>query len=603
MTRAQADNPTAPCWWQRDVWLYFAAALVFFTLAFLIQHGPEAAASGSWQYTLRHNDEFGYWAFARGATESPASDGNPFYFEARGHTHTLPFTTALIVGFAAKILHVPVMAFFPVWHILMPCLLWITLFYAASRIWDYPKPQSAAAASLILLSTLFLTGQPQQILYRFSRPGDGLWLILLWIALIFQVKADETRRVVLMAVAAFLAFWLQPFYVVLGVLITGCEMLWQFFKERNPRLALTHLAVLFAVGMAAATFYAYVHAHMIENPWFFITNEKEAAAAQIAPLPLLLYLAVILLVWLGVRTTSRGFTKLDRALLFIFLIEPVTTHIQFILARNFQFASHRYYFLVIEMAVLTAWFAEKMPDWLARTGFRQKEKMLWAGLAMAVVALILNPHTNFFRYMPVPDSHYHIRDNALILLGLFPVIFLAVRAGYGLLTWPSPKWRRQIGWGFVLGLGLLGYAIQPSQIRDQNAAFPFDGAYQWLNQHAVPEEVVLTLAPSRRWMSDYLILHTRQKSYFDAFYGKTLPSREGEHAYRARLYAALMLGNLPVIPFEGLDSLEAKLKHLRLDYLLIPAASPFRKRVEGQLADYLEVVYEDKQCLLWRLKL
>jgi hypothetical protein len=220
---------------------------------------------------------------------------------------------------------------------------------------------------------------------------------------------------------------------------------------------------------------------------------------------------------------------------------------------------------------------------------------------LSVLALVLNPHTNFFRYMPVPDSHYHMRDNALILLGLIPLIFLAVRSGYGIRALPSPQVRRQIVWSLVLGLGILGYAIQPSQIRDQNENFPFDGAYQWLNRHGTSDEVVLTLAPSRRWMSDYLILHTRQKSYFDAFYGKTLPSRAGEQAYRARLYAALMLGNLAAIPFEGLDSLEAKLKHLRLDYLLIPAASPFQKRVEEQLAGYLEVVYEDKQCLLWRL--
>ena len=82
---------------------YSACALLVFTAGFLLFHGKEAVHSGAWDYIITHDDEYIYWAIARGSMASPASDANPFYHEERTHTNPIPaYLTVTAAGRLAE---------------------------------------------------------------------------------------------------------------------------------------------------------------------------------------------------------------------------------------------------------------------------------------------------------------------------------------------------------------------------------------------------------------------------------------------------------------------------------------------------------------------
>ena len=65
-------------------------ALLLFSAGFLLFHGREAIHSGSWDFIITHDDEYIYWAIARGSMDTPAADANPFSHEERLAGNPLP---------------------------------------------------------------------------------------------------------------------------------------------------------------------------------------------------------------------------------------------------------------------------------------------------------------------------------------------------------------------------------------------------------------------------------------------------------------------------------------------------------------------------------
>ncbi len=579
--------------------IVLAAGFLFFITAFFALHLKEVVASGSWKYVLMHNDEYGYWAFTRGAAETPVSDGNPFYFEQKGDTHTVPFTTTLLIGRLAHWLHLPVMVFYPVWHILMPFFLWAVLLLCLYRIWGFQLYGSALAALAILASTLYISGPAQFTLYRFSRPGDGLWILYLWISIIMNRPPQDRKSAAILGALSFAAFWFHPYYILAGIVVSALECSWRSRQgERNATLILG--GILIGTVLAAAAYYFYIQLNMGSNPWVFITNETHPGRT-LSSSAILLYLLILFLVFFSRHCLRQPrLDRFDRLLLFLFLIEPLTAHAHWILPGSFQIASHRYYFLTLEIAALTGWLFQKLPGLLAWPPLAERKRTialmlaLWAGILMAW------PDTNFFRYFPVLDSHYDMKDNAQILLGLFPLILFSVTAALQLKH--AAARRRHLAAAGVVLLCLGGFWMLPSQVHDSNTDYPFDGAVEWFQQHAEPDEVVLTIPPDRRWKINYLILHTPLKSYFNAWYGQTLSDTRETRLYRIQFYTLLLLGWLDRIPLRGYDSIAEKLQHLRLDYLLIDKPSYFQSTIEKSLEGWLTPVYEDENCLIWEVR-
>jgi hypothetical protein len=153
---------------------------------------------------------------------------------------------------------------------------------------------------------------------------------------------------------------------------------------------------------------------------------------------------------------------------------------------------------------------------------------------------------------------------------------------------------------FLFFIAIFGYAIFPSQMRGMNRKFPFEGAYDWLNRNARKNEVVLT-ASVLQVKLDYLLLYTDLRAYFSA-YGSYFCMDQKANEFRKKFFYGLLLGFASKIKIQGIQSMPDKIKHLRLDYVLIGTQSPYLATVEDQLKPYLVEVFRNDQCKLWRVK-
>ena len=79
-------------------------------------------------------------------------------------------------------------------------------------------------------------------------------------------------------------------------------------------------------------------------------------------------------------------------------------------------------------------------------------------------------------------------------------------------------------------------------------------------------------------------------SYFD----------EEAKEHRRFVYEALLHGGLNFVLPEY-PTISEKLRHLKLDYILVERIGPYEDNITSQLSGYLREVYRDDRCVLWQL--
>ena len=248
---------------------YPLLALLLFGAGFLLFHGREAVHSGSWDYIITHDDEYIYWAIARGSMYAPAADANPFYHEERLTRNPLPaYLTVTAAGKVAATLGVGVLSLLPAWKILMPFSLWLALFLCLVRLWARAPGESAALATVVLLSTLFMHGAAQFTLFRFPRPGDGLGLVLLWLSLLVHADKMTARRYGgAMLATGLVTMARTPYFTILQVWTLGLQGAYDGWVRRDRSRARQHLVVLAVLFAGACGYLAFILASLDENFW------------------------------------------------------------------------------------------------------------------------------------------------------------------------------------------------------------------------------------------------------------------------------------------------------------------------------------------------
>ena len=579
---------------------YCIGALLVFSAGFLLFHGKEAAHSGSWDYIVTHDDEYIYWAIAEGSTASPASDANPFYYEERSTSNPIPsYLTVTAAGRLASVLNIQVLALLPWWKILMPFSLWLVLFVCMIRLWGHSPAVSAAVSMFILLTTLFLHGSAQFTLFRFPRPGDGLGLMLLWLSLLVHADRMFARRYqVAMITIGLATMAITPYYTILQVWTVAAQGSWQWLLCRDREGARPHLLVLSVVLTLACAYLAFILLRMAESFWVSTVLEVGRVDERHLHLPSLMLYA---LVCLGIYATWRRsgeLTRLDRLVLFVLAIEPLTAHVQLVLGNDHQIGLHRYYFFVPQIACLLGWSIEKARDLAHDAAFCRIERWGAALLALITLFILARPELNYFRYLPRDVSTYDIFDNSLLLLYLIPPLLLG--------PWLVLRFAvigRLVGRPLITGTALVimacaGFYLRASQLHEFNRDIPFTGAYEWFAGQQV-EDIVLLTGPAPRATVDYGLFYVDAKSYYNTN-GQRFSLDEVGKEHRRFVYAATMHGGLSVVLPE-FPTLAAKLTHLKLDYILVERVGPHEEYITSQLSRYIEEVYRDERCILWRL--
>ena len=586
---------------------YSIAALLVFSAGFLLFHGREAAHSGSWNYIVTHDDEYIYWALAQGSTASPASDANPFYYEERTERNPIPsYLTVSAAGKLAAALNIQVLALLPLWKILMPFSLWLVLFCSLARLWGYGPAVSAAVSMLILLSTLFLHGSAQFTLFRFPRPGDGLGLMLLWLSLLVHADRMSARRYqVAMLSIGVATMAITPYYTILQVWTVALQGAWDWWVCRDRDNARSHWLVLSVLSALACGYLAYILLRMAESFWVTTVLEVGRVDERHLHLPSLLLCVLVGLVVYAMWRRSGVLTRLDRLVLFVLAIEPLTAHVQLVLGNDHQIGLHRYYFFVPEIACLLGWSVEKMRNLVHDEAFRRVEWWIVVPLALLALFILARPELNYFLYLPRDVSTYDIFDNSLLLLYLIPPLllgpwFVLRFAAIGRLV------ARPVATATALVLmACAGFYLRSSQLHEFNRAIPFTGAYEWLAGQQV-EDIVLLTGPEQRATVDYGLFYVDAKSYYNTN-GQRFSLDEVNKEHRRFVYAATMHGGLSVVLPE-FPTLAQKLKHLKLDYILLERCSwcfatvgPHEDHITAQLSQYIQEVYRDERCILWQL--
>ncbi|MDD5218392.1 MAG: hypothetical protein PHS88_09865, partial [Candidatus Omnitrophica bacterium] len=332
---------------------------------------------------------------------------------------------------------------------------------------------------------------------------------------------------------------------------------------------------------------------------------------------IVLYVVVAGLVFLNRFLSHRGLTRLDRFVLFLFLIEPVLGNLQVIfpeeLLRSYfkysmtsELAYHRYSYAVIEIAAMTGWFIEKMPLVLNGRLWKKMELWLMAATGLVLAGILLNPETGFFRYAPNVIPPYGMTNPKLLLM-LLPFVFLTVWFFYRFPNVRRVMSDRRFVVAVIMAMTLSGYPLLAGQSYDPKTHFynfrdyPFGGAYRWLNQNADKNDVVLTVPPSRLDF-DYLIFYTDLKDYINP-YGSRLAERHArnDNTFRFLFYFNLLLDDFRGFESEGVTRVEDKLKKLRINYVLMEMPSPFLPHVVEQLKGHFAPAYQDQKCLLLKV--
>ena len=581
---------------------YIIGALLVFIAGFLLFHGRQAAHAGSWDYIITHDDEYIYWVIARGSMETPLRDANPFYHEERVRTNPIPsYLTVTAAGRLAAALDIGVLTLLPPWKILMPFGLWLAFFLCLVRLWGYPPAASAAVSLTILLSTLLLHGGVQFTLFRFPRPGDGLWLALVWLSLLVHADGMSRRRYRTSMLATGLAtLALTPYYTILQVWTLAAQCGWDWLVRRDRERARIHLEVLLVLFACTCAYLLFILAHLDQSHWVSLVLDIDKGGdwrfhfASVG-----LYTAVCAAVF-AARRVCGGLTRLDRLVLSVLALEPLTANFQLVAGQDHQIGLHRYYFFVPELACLIGWTVEKLRRLVPDAAFRRYDIWLASAAALTSAYILLSPELNYFRYLPRDRSSFHFFDNSLMLLLLLPLLPLG--------PWAVLRFarlgrlvRRPVAVGLaVAAVACAGFYFRPAQLSDYNRDIPFGGAYAWLAAHGEPGAVLLT-GPTQRAVIDYAPFYADVKSYANPS-GQRLSLNAADREHRRFVYASLLHGGLGIVLPEY-RSIRAKLKHLKLDYILVELPGPHVEQVTSQLRGYIREVYRDERCVLWQLVL
>jgi len=371
-------------------------------------------------------------------------------------------------------------------------------------------------------------------------------------------------------------------------------------RHKEPQYKI--FAPLFAAGVAAVGYLIYVKHNLGQNPWVLkaVAADKDLGNAVSWP-SILLYALLLLAVLASKKGAKKSWTKLDRLLLIVYLLEPLTSNVQLFLPSNYYLASHRYYFTVIEIACFVGWVIEKMPQWISSPKFRKVDVVLGAGVVLFEVFVLSQKDLTFLIY--TAENPFNVLDNSILLLGVLPMLYFFVWGYFRFEKHLAFTKRASFVVCFFLVMTLCGYGFRPSQLKEANANFPFEGAYEWFEENAEKDEVVLTVSPLRYFQEDYLILHTDLKAYISHRYGQLFFSNDEEgKKIRSHFYSALLTGRLKEETIRGTVAVKDKLELLRLDYLLVDLPSPFLKRIQSQLGAWIEEVYRDEKCLIYRVE-
>ncbi len=583
----------------RELWIYIAGAFLVFVMCFFAMYIKEAEKSGSWRYVINNQDEFFYWVTADGVTETPQSDANPFYFEEKGIQLALPHVTANLFGYAAKFFNLPVLFFFPLWHIGMPFLLWGSMFICFVKIWKYPVFNSAAAALFFIAITFYLKGLSPLIAVRFSHPGDGLWLLVIWLSLITHLDRCSWTRVAWLWGIAFAAFWLQPMYVIPGCLVTAAEGLW-YLKKRDFSRSSKSFSVLGAVCLAGVLLYIQmkifppVSSLLLKESMRF---DKTASYGEIIP-SFLLYGAVIFSVLFPKMRNKESLTPLDRLTISLFTIEPLIITLSCFL--NFAIIlTHRYYFLLLEMACMFGLVFQNAPGFFQSIKSKYYEKFVLSLFFLLQMLTLWRPELTPFHHGMMTSSNFlGMHDNILLISSIFPSSLLVAWMFFRFPVLTSALKNRMIlmcGIIVLTGFGFFTFSSGPDELSRKSL---FDGAYRWLDRNTPPDSVILTASPKANGRYDYLPLYTHQKIYRGAL---SVYLDRVAQGYRDMFMAALFLGILDEITMDGITDMPGKLRRFRLDYVLIERASPFFNNIEKSLNGHIQEVYRENSCLIWKV--
>lgn len=571
--------------------------LLFFCVGFTVFFGREAASAGSWKYIITHLDGFQYWGMADGASESPSSEANPFYYEERGKANSFPYPLVSLTGKAARLLNVPVLAFLPFWQIGMPFLIWLISTWAVCRFFNKSFFPAALFVLALIVLTLFLRGAASFIFFRFSRPADGLFLMIPWLCWLARRRDVKTGIPALFQWAPLALVWFHPVYLLPGFLMIACEIL---FTLRTRKTGSGLLRQAFILAAACLAYGAYVYLRSGENNWLIQhiavdrghALEHSMSGTHATRRPDLLSLSCWTL-WAGFVLLRRRLQpgRTDLLLLALLAVDPALANVQIFLGANYQAELHRYYFLFPQMLILFCWIhreSTRLPAPLVR--------LFGIAGAGAAVAMIQSPAWNFLLAFPMDTPFFFSFNQTRLLLALTALAWTLAAAARIIRVRPG------LLLSVILTAGLAGFALRPSEMRLSNRAYPFEQSHSWLRQHAEPGDVVLNLSPARRWNQDYLIFYTPLRNYYHPYFGHVHARDKEANNYRSIFYNLLLLGKLDTVPIGEITTLKDKLQHLRLNYILTDLPSPFILRVERQLEGFIERVYEDERSLLWKVK-
>lgn len=597
--------------------------LLLFTAGYFIQYGREAANSGSWQFVINHDDEWSYWLYAQGYAQAREYGINPLYYEDRYSPYLLPYPTAQIIGGLARFFSVPVLFFFPIWHIVAPFLVWFALFWSAYYFWRYPLKPAAFVSLILCLMTLHLKGSCPYILTRFSRPADFLWLAIFWISFVMNLKSERPFRLVVFNLVAMTSLWMSPMLAMTALVVMVLEMLWQMLAKKEKRKFPWFASMIISFFISCIFYFVTFQNLKNTTKSYWLSGDWAQTFYRLLPHSYvqdffsasLLFTCVVIVVF-GMRRLKEGkvfappgkkwiasLSALDRLVLYVFLIQPLISVLVLILNNglSFEITMHRYVNFLIQLAVLTAWIWEAAGFLVNQSTFRKKcDLLLWflGVLSFAVVFFFKNHFLLLGSLKSLNDFFTDPSFQFLCLLCPLGFVALLVRKYERLRVYFQKPFIMIL---VALFLGVTGFLYFPSQLDFSNKNFPFGGAYEWLAKNAKANDVVLT-ASSLYSRVDYLPLHTRLRSYFNE-YAFWLSKDMRAAIFRRDFWELLLFkADLNQIPLDGKATLAEKIRFLKLDYILVPQAGPFRDVMTEQVKACFKEVYQDKDSVLWKVK-
>ena len=590
----RSEIPAERALFSKRFLVYLLGAFLCFSSGYFIHSGKEAKASGSWAYIQGPVDNIFYWSVARGRMTEPRSDGNPFFFEQAGTRNAVPYTTAELVGLAAKYTRIPLRWFFPVWHILMPLVAWGVLVGCLWRLWRYSLEVSACVTTLLFSASIFSASYWGFWFFRFSRPADGLPWLYLWISLLFKGDAQNKKHLWLLGACAFCALWLHPFYAVFGLWLTFCEALGCCGRWPSGKIKMGLSLSAFLGGLVGAlSFYVYTHTGSDLNRAIvdYVNTFRLYFSSTMLALGWCVFFVSVIAVWK--IAFKKAPTLLDRLVLEIAVFGFLAMMLQAYVFKKAQLWDHLHYFSMIQILATVAWTYEKL-RWLKTEHKLVGAELFFAGLT--VVYLLLR---NFFNINVFNDSLPQTYNEHFLVYATW-----FYYSGLGLLMWVRfegvaltvSKFKKTTA---CVMAALMLFCFWQRPLNPANLDYPFAGAHAWFRENAKANDVVLNTSLRYQRM-DYLFFSTGLKSYYD-IYGEAFAVKRGSESLRPYLFASILAGGLDDLPMLKNYPFYGKLHFLKLDYILAERDSPFLPFVNDQLRSFLQEVYRDDRCLILKV--